>query len=553
MSSPIESFTPWSTSLAQSVAGAIAGGAIAPPILDFLGLVPTVPFEKYFKQLNEKLDHLSVRVDLIRDQLNHVSTKLDSGISEILTEVRNSIAKHQVDQFVYKFEASANRIDEYYNQMVVNVAALSDQETIEEGARGLFKLLGNEAILNSISIAMRDIRTASVGDGRIISLQPIMCKDALDRWAAQDDNIPFDIARNIRDSSVILKNAYPQVNAYIKRVMHPTFRAILAAQIKGLQLLTAAGEHPVNKARLKDHIANILMLTGEMKKCYAGITPAFVDGIAAETLKARGKYLSRDPALFAKEDRRAGGGAISQHLVNLLINGEWMEWGTVKDKKGHEEYAQIVMRPWEYRNPPRSFLSWYGYPHPNQFIVESNPRFKTDKIGDPPPFYRPSEMHNLPVSMTLFFWSLPSKTDDLAPRHDAYPRVKIYLKTNGMYVGLKPAPLPMFVLSPPTHSVLHLYPNPSPETELVWVDLGEGKFSLWNNAGDRCLSLNLTGLCFAKIDKPTEAQTHHYSDDRGRISIAATGKREFMVRLEDQTFFANPGGNVASFDMILRE
>jgi hypothetical protein len=75
----------WSKSLAQSVCSALIKEAIAPPVLNWLGLSTGKSLSTYFEEVNNRLDRMGNDIGELKHKLNQVHGQLGEIKNDLKT------------------------------------------------------------------------------------------------------------------------------------------------------------------------------------------------------------------------------------------------------------------------------------------------------------------------------------------------------------------------------------------------------------------------------------------------------------------------------------
>jgi hypothetical protein len=337
-------------SLVSSVVGGLVQQAVVPPLLGWLGVSTGPDFGSYFTAVHQKLDRLGNGISQIKTQLDQVHVKLDrvevqlrTGLEDTLEAIADVNLQANLRELLSPTAVIDTRFAKY-NSALKYLTVARDQE---KGARILFDLFDDDTT-GLVVDAMTKIHGLCVGQHAlkgIIFYQNNLC----DRAAAQ--KLPK-------------ADPFGPLRAYLDNDAIPTFKLVLAAQVKGL----------------------------------------------------------------------------------IMLIGAWSE-----------------TRPEELRAPIELILS--SNSALKKFFAELVKRNKTKE-----------QANIFNVSQSLFFHRLPANQAELTAIQNQPPGIKIRLKYRGFkaddpYVGID------------AEGRAKIYPSATAETNLLWVDKGEGKLAITNEAG----------------------------------------------------------------------
>ncbi|MGA7215604.1 MAG: GUN4 domain-containing protein [Terrimicrobiaceae bacterium] len=325
--------------LAFAIAKAVAGAAVSKgssllieKLTDLIGLVDDT-MEEYYNKLRKQLT-------AIQDAQIDVKEMLQS-ILRSQTDIKAQIEDATLRAALQRFGANRNVIASNYASLTESFADLP--KDTRRAADEIYQVL-KLSNANGIDEAMRNIHDEVYGEAEskgLITMQEIICKQALAAWAQKPENLVtsnyvgnygllYDWFPTFPNNTKILTNAFNEaIPAVLESTIVPMFRAFLTIQLQGLLILQSSWDKTAQSNRLQGHVANISSQVREMESFYDKLI-AKADTMVDEVLTTYGKPLPTYVKDAWADDVHLEGHTRDQVRPNNMIacpySNEWKCW-----------------------------------------------------------------------------------------------------------------------------------------------------------------------------------------------------------------------------------
>lgn len=350
--------------MAQSIAESVLSDQainLTDPLFEALGIKSnTDTAAQYFEQVKSELTK-------IEGDLTKISAKLESisgGISAIesqLTAISSQITDAELQSQLAQYSENANVIEQNFQTYAAVLAGMADESTFQQSTNNLFGLFATNNV-DAIATALRNVRDLLVGAGElrgIISYQGVEVERVWTAYAADPGNLliytypenigmpkdPNEWLDAFPDGSKILTDLPTVLTMAFESSVIPTLKAMMAVQLKGLNLLCAAWGGTINESSLLTPVAAVGDVVAAMQGLFQAID---FDAVGAQVMQTAGPRLP-DAALSGVWDNE------DDHDNQACpVDRDWLFWRSGPEDPsrgvsyGNPLSSSVVQKPWEY-------------------------------------------------------------------------------------------------------------------------------------------------------------------------------------------------------------